>query len=140
MTINVERYILEALQKGVTLAVGTSIPVKYVNTNFKAPSNGKWWEVVYIPNNVTDEFWDEGKTFQGVLRLILHWPQSNTGAYLAMDEMKRVADSFIKGNIYTDPLNQVRVKIQEHPNCTGVLEQSPEFLLPLTIRYSCFKI
>lgn len=137
-----ESKILEALQTAVMAAVGNSPnpPVKYVNVDFDPPSGQPWWEVVYIPNNVTGEFWSEGKTYQGVLRLILHWPQNNDGAYEPMNEVARIANQFQKGNKYADSGNAVNVKIQEHPNATGVIEDSPNLLLPLTVRYSCFKV
>ena len=138
--VDYEVYILKALQKAVTVAVGQQMPVKYMNTNINPPSDGKWWEVVYIPNNVTNEFWSEGKTYQGVLRLILHWPQDNKGAYDAMTEVSRVANSFQKGNVFTDPSNLVQVRIQDHANANGVIEEPPSLILPLTIRYSCSRI
>lgn len=138
--MNMETYILKALQKKVTEAVGNTIHVKYLNVNFTVPANGKWWEIVYIPNNVRDQFWAEGKTYQGVMRLILHWPQNSGGAYAAMEEVRRVSDFFNKGDKFQDPDENVTVKIQEHPDVTSVIEESPQLLIPLTIRYSCFKI
>ena len=137
----IERYILEALQKAVTTAVTAtgSPPVKYIGRN--TPSNsGKWWEIIYIPNNVENEFWDSGKTYRGIMRLILHWPQDDTGAYGALDEVKRVADAFKKGDISTDAGSHAVVRIMEHPNVLSIIEQPPEMLIPLTIRYTCFKV
>lgn len=142
MTQNIERYVLEALQKAALSAVaGTgSPPVKYVNRNFNPPSDGKWWEVVYIPNNIEGEFWNEGKTYRGVMRLILHWPQNDQGAYAMLDEVARVSNKIVKGTIYQDAGNNAYVRIIDHPNVSGVIEQPPENIAPLTIRYSCFKI
>lgn len=139
--IDYESYILNALQKAMIAAmVGSPIPVKYVATNFVSPNNGKWWEIVYIPNNLTGEFWSEGKTFKGFIRLILHWPQDGKGAYIAQQEVARVASKFTKGSLFKDSDNIVTVKIDDNPNVTGVIEQSPEILFPLTVRYSCFRI
>ena len=138
--IDYESKILQALQTAIKNAVGSSLPVKYVNVNFDPPTAGKWWEVIYIPNNIENEFWSEGKTYQGIVRLILHWPMNNDGGYKPLDEMSRVATQIQKGNTYNDSGNNVSVKIQEHPNTTGPIEMPPEFLLPLTIRYSCFKV
>lgn len=132
-----ERYILEALQKAVTTAVGVSPPVKYVNRNF-TPPDGPWWEIVYIPNNVENEFWDESRTYQGLLRLLLHWPQDDKGAYPAMDEVASVASKFTKGSMFQDPAKKVTVRITDNPNLTGVIEETPEFLLGMSIRYSFF--
>lgn len=138
--MNVERYILEALQKAVTTAVGSSPAVKYVGRNLTPPSNGKWWEIVYFPNNYEGEGWGEEKTYRGVLRLLLHWPMNNSGAYSAMDEVKRVGDYFNKGLLLKDPSNNVTVKISDNPNISSVIEEPPELLIPLTIRYTCFKV
>lgn len=138
--IDYESKVLEALQLAVKSAVGNTLPVKYVNIILDPPNDGKWWEIVYIPNNLENEFWADGKTHQGVLRLILHWPMDNKGAYVPMEEVSRVANQLQKGNVYADSGNNVNVKIQEHPNATGPLENPPELLLPLTVRYSCFKL
>jgi hypothetical protein len=139
---NIERYVVEALQKMVTNAVaGTgSPPVKYLGRNMNPPTDGKWWEVVYIPNNITNQFWDEGKTYRGALRLVLHWPQDDRGVYGPLDEVARVSDKIVKGAIYTDIGSNAFIRIIEHPDTSGVIEQPPENIMSLTIRYSCFKI
>ena len=80
----IESKILSLLQKKVTEVVGKSYKVKYINTNIG--NVDKFWEIVYIPNNVENEFWDKGKTYRGILRLILHWPQDNKGIYKPMEE------------------------------------------------------
>lgn len=140
MTLMYESAIIEALQTAIIAAVGNSPALKCINRNFDPPSDGKWWEIVHIPNNVENELWADGKTFQGIMRLILHWPQDDSGAYRAVNEAQRVANQLKKGNVYADANNLVVVKIQDHPNLTGSIEQSPSFMLPLTLRYSCFKI
>jgi hypothetical protein len=142
MSNQIERYILQALQIGIRSATSlpTSIPVKYVNTNFDARDVDKWWEVVYIPNNIENQYWDSGKTYRGILRLILHCTQNNTGAYDQMDIVDTMANAFKIGSIFEDPAKKVRVKITSEPTLMGVIEESPNFLLPLTIRYECFKI
>lgn len=140
MTQNLERFVLEALQKKVINVVTGTFPIKYVGRNIETPVDGKWWELVYIPSNVENEVWADGKTYRGILRLILHWPQNNEGVYQALDEVKRVSDGFVKGERMSDPLNTVSVVVTEHPNMTDIIEQSPELLIPLTVRYSCFTI
>lgn len=137
--IDYERYVLEALQKAV-IAVGLTIPVKYIGRVFNPPSDGKWLELIYIPNNGTNEYWSEGKTYRGLMRLILHWPMNSTGAYPAMDVARTIAASFVKGSKFSDTGKNVVVTITEHPNVQDVLEEAPDLLVPLTIRYSCFKV
>lgn len=139
-----EKAILEALQKGVIAAVAaTSLAataVKYVGRNFTKPNDGKWLEVIYIPNNVTNEFWGSEKTHQGILRLILHWPMTDKGAYEAVTLIEAIAAYFTKGLKLVDPGSTVRINISENPNLMNVMEETPELLLPLSVRYNFFKI
>jgi len=131
-----ERYVLEALQKGVTAA--TDLDVKYIGIIMKIPASGKWLEIVYIPNNIENEFWDDSKTYRGIMRLILHWPIDNAGVYPALDKAKTISDYFTKGLLLSDPFNNVRVQITERANISDVLEQPPEILIPITLRYNYF--
>lgn len=134
-----ERYVLEALQKTVITAVApTSLPVKYVGRIFSIPSDDKWVEVVYIPNNVEDEFWGNSKTYRGLMRLILHWPLDDQGAYPALTIAKQITDGFTKGLKVADLGENVAVTITENPNVGGILEQAPEILIPITVKYSYF--
>jgi len=136
-----ERYVLEALQKAVITATSSlSLDVKYLGRVFKTPDDGKWLEIVYIPNNIENEFWGSVKTYRGFMRLILHWPIDDTGVYEALDMVNNVADGFIKGSKFTDSGENVLVKITDNPNISSVLEEPPEILIPLTIRYSYLKI
>jgi len=135
--IDHERYIIEALQKAV-LALNLTIPVKYIGRTFDPPSAGKWLEIVFIPNNIEGEFWSEGKTYRGILRLILHWPMNNEGIYPAMEVAKTIAAGFTKGSKFANTGNNVLVKITDHPNLREVLESPPDILIPLSIRYSYF--
>lgn len=118
----------------------TDLPVKYVNTNIKIPSNGKWWEIFYIPNNVEDEFWGEGKTYQGIFRPMLHWGQDNKGIYKPLSEVDKIVKGFPKGLKLVDNVDNVTVVIVDNPDVNNIIEESPELLIPLTIRYTCFKV
>lgn len=138
-----EKAILEALQKAVTAAVAAStkptLSVKYVGRNFTKPNSDGWLEVIYIPNNIMDEFWAEGKTYQGILRLVLHWFMDDKGAYEPMQLIESIGSYFYKGLRLADPGNTILLKINDHPNLLNVLEEAPELLLPLSVRYQFFK-
>lgn len=140
--MTIEKAILEALQKGVIAAVAASTlsatAVKYVGRNFTKPSDGKWLEIVHIPNNITGEFWGSEKTHQGLLRLILHWPMIDRGAYDPLTLVETIAGYFTKGLSLTDTGNTVRVRITDVPNLLSVLEEPPEMLFPISIRYQFF--
>ena len=137
-----ERYILEALQKGLTAAVAastkTDLVVKYVGRSQNPPNNDMWLEPVYIPNNITNEFWGSEKTHQGIMRLVMHCQQKDKGVYAEMDALQSVLNYFTKGKKLQDPGENVTVTITEVSDITGVLEDAPEILIPATIRYSFF--
>lgn len=133
-----ETEIIKILQTEVTTAVNNAFPIKYLNINIDPPE-GKWLEIVYIPNNIENEFLDVGKTFRGVLRLVLHCPQDSTGVYSGMTEIEKIAEHFKKGSSFFNVAG-TKVQIVENPNVTNVIEESPELLIPLTIRYQCFKM
>lgn len=135
-----ESKIIEALQKQAIKIVNDDKCLKCVNVNFNPPSNKQWWEIVYIPNNIPNEFWDEGKTYRGIFRLILHWPQKNQGIYKPMEEAERVAEGFRKGTELFDSNEIVKVLISDEPDMSNVLEDEGELLLGLTIKYVCFTL
>lgn len=139
-----ERAVLEALQKAVIAAVAAlpsadRVPVKYVGRNFTKPADGTGWlEVVHIPNNELNGVWGSEKTYRGMLRLILHWPMKDQGAYDAIKRIEDITAYFIKGRRFADTGNTIAVMVADVPNFQGVLEEAPEMLLPMSIRYEFF--
>lgn len=136
----IESELVKILQRSVTDAVGTSIPVKYIGLNFKKPSNDKYWEIVYIPNNIKNEFLDTGKTYRGIMRLILHWPQNNKGVYTPLEEVERVAAYYEKGKRLYLENGTIKLTLTDNPDLGGVYEDESSLLLPLTIPYLCLKM
>jgi len=135
-----ERYVLEALQKAVIAAVApTNIPVKYIGRTFKVDSTDKWVEIVYIPNNIANQYWDDAKTYRGIMRLVLHWPVDDSGIYSALVIANQISDGFVKGSKFADLGENVVVNITDLPNVEGILEQSPGIMIPITLRYNYFK-
>ena len=115
--------------------------VKCININFNPPVDKKWWEIVYIPNNPENEFWSgQDKTYRGLFRLLLHWPQKSQGIYKPMEEVERVANGFPKDLELFSEDNTVKVIITDTPNVTNIVEDRPQLLIGLTIKYTCFKI
>lgn len=133
-----EAYIIKLLQAAIKSF--TQLPVKYLNTNFQIPSDGKWWEIIYLPNNYEDEFWGGGKTYRGIFRPILHWPQDNGGVYKPLAEVKRVADGYPKSLKLIDAEHDVTVSITDVPDVNNIIEEPPGLLIPLTIKYLCYKV
>ena len=133
-----DKNILEALQKQVIESVGTSIPVKYVGLAFQRPASGRWWEVLWVPNNLIGETWDKAQTYQGIMRLVLHSPIDGKGAYDILNEVSRVELGFAKGTKLTDSTGLVTLTLTDNPNFLGIFEMTPESEAILSIRYSCF--
>lgn len=136
----IESKIIKLLQKKALEIIDDNKLVKCINMNFSPPADKRWWEIVYIPNNLENEFWDDGKTYRGILRLILHWPQKSQGIYKPLEEAERVADGFEKGLELYDEDGKVKVVIVDKPDLTNVLEEQTQLLIGLTIRYSCFTL
>lgn len=136
----VESKIIKCLQTKA-LEVINDKNVKCVNINFNPPVDKKWWEIIYVPNNVEDEFWaDESKTYKGILRLILHWPQKSQGIYKPLEEAERVANGFPKNlELYSED-ESIKVIITDTPDVTNIIEDRPQFMIGLTIKYTCFTL
>ena len=141
MTLMIEDKIIKALQTGTTTAVqGSNIPefpIKYLNRAFDDPQPENWLEIVYIPNNISNEFWSKGKTYRGLYRLILHWKIDNKGPYEPVRFLQSVTQYFSIGERFQ--YDGVSVKITAEPDLTGVIEAAPELLFPVTIRYETFQ-
>ena len=138
--MNKDRYIVEALMRRVeSHKAVVGLPIRYIGvSNFLAPTNGKWFECVFIPNNGRDEYWGDGKTYKGMFRLVLHWPMHNQGILDAMDKCKEMADLIPKGSQFTDVGNNVTVTITDHPDYSDILEDENELLVGLTFYYRSF--
>lgn len=134
----IESKILKCLQKRA-IEVINDRNVKCLNVNFNPPVDKKWWEVVYIPNNIEDEFWaDNSKTYRGIFRLLLHWPQKSEGAYKPLEEAERVANGFPKNLELFSEDGSVKVIITDTPDIKNVIEDRPQLMIGLTIKYTCF--
>lgn len=129
--------ILSALQKGVTAAVAAStmpaLPVSYIGLTFNTPANQKWLEIVWIPNNRLGDFWGDQKNYQGIFRLVLHWPKDGGGAYAPIAVLASIAGYFTKGKLLSG------VQITEPPDLTGALAEDEEFLYPASLRYVSYR-
>lgn len=138
-----EKKILQALQKAVIDAVtavnNTNLPssaVKYMGRDFKIPNNGKWLEVINIPNNIQGDYWDDSKTYRGIFRLILYWSMNDKGIYEPLDLLTQIHDHFTKGTKFYN--SGVTVRITENPNLLNIDEIAPQLIFYTSIRYNSF--
>ena len=135
-----DKLVLKALQKGVLAAVAASdnpsLPVKMLGRSFTIPNDQKYLEVIHIPNDPNDRFWGDEKLYQGILRLILHWPNDDAGVYSPIDLLNSIGLYFTK----TTKLVQetITLNIYQQPKFTGVLERDKDTLFPLSIGYRSF--
>lgn len=134
-----DRYVLEALQKGVIAAVAASInpslPIKAVG-RITPDNDGKYLEIVHVPNNIQGEFWGSSQTYRGFIRLILHWTVQDEGAYGPIDLVDSIGSYFSKGLRLTDSENRVNLVITNNPNYLGDIEGSPDTLYPISVSYN----
>ena len=139
--MNDEQYVLEALQSATLAAVAASsdatLAVKYAGLPINPPSSGKWLEVIQIPNNFERD-WGSEKVYQGLLRLLLHWPIDGQGAYPPMNLLKSISSYFYKGRKLKDSGNNIEVVVLTNPDFMGILEEPPEVVYPVSIRYRCY--
>ena len=135
-----DKLILQAFQTAIPLAVAASIaptlPVKMLGRVFNIPDDQKYLEIVFIPNNRTGETWGSEKTYQGLVRLVLHWPINDEGVYDPMDVILSVGSYFTKTNTLRN--GDLAVKLYEDPNFTGMVEPGSELLFPVSMPYRSF--
>lgn len=132
-----EEQIITALQRAAMAAAeAEQTPIKILGRTFNVP-DGPWLEIVHIPNNVTGEFWADGKTYRGLFRLMLHYPLNDAGIYAPTRLISAIAAHFHKGAVFT--AGGVSVKIYDEPDLTGMIEAPPEMLFPVSIRYMSFQ-
>ena len=137
----IERAVLEALQTAAIAAVAASskpdLFIKAIGRTVAIPDKDGWLELLYLPNNIENEFWDSGKTYRGIFRMLLHWPLNDKGPYEAMNLAAEITAGFMKGSVFVK--DGANIWVTDHPNMTGVLENPPEMLYPISVRYNCFK-
>lgn len=138
-----EATILSALQQGVTAAIAqsdnTALPVKYLLVNENdgtqwtgVPQDGKWLELVWIPNN-REDFWGTELNHAGLFRLILHWPNTGGGVYAPVVLMASITRYFAKGRLLSG------VQIAARPGTSNFIEDGDEVLFPVSIAYQSFR-
>src|SRR6476660_2008262 len=114
MTIMQDGAILKVLQTAVIAAVAASVlpalPIKVVGRTYVPENDQKWLEIVWIPNNPTGDFLGDDKNYAGMIRLVLHWPNNDAGAYSPIEVIASVAAYFTKDR------HLGAVKISEPPN------------------------
>ena len=137
----IESKIVKCLQEKAIEVIGRKENIKCINVNYDPPVDKKWFELIYIPNNPEYEFWnDTAKTYRGIFRIIMHWPQKSQGVYKPLEEMERIATGFPKNLELGDVDNTIKVVVTDTPNLTSIIEDRPQLMIGLTIKYICFNL
>lgn len=142
-----ETAILKALQAAAIAGYGASTlaalsgwtndtRLKAIGRTFTPPNDGKYLEFLQIVNNRQGEYYGDERTYQGILRIILHWPNNNEGAYEPMTHLDSVADYFKKTRDFAQ--DGITVKIYGVPDAGGMISDGGELLFPLSLPYRCF--
>ena len=136
-----EALVIRAFQNGVKAAVAASstpdLPIKMKGRTFTPPNDQKYVEVVFIPNNQDGEFWGSEKTYQGIFRLILHWPNDDQGIYTPIERIESVASYFTKDVKLS--VGDFALTIYEEPKLLGDIEAGTETLYPVSMSYRSFR-
>lgn len=133
-----ERQILEALQKAVLNgavpnSIMPSLTIKFVGRTLTVPNDQKYLELIWIPNNRNGDYWGTEKNYQGLFRMVLHWPNNNLGAYEPIDVIESIGSYFTKDRLAPS------IIITEPPDFRGPLEMGHETLYPSQLRYQSFR-
>ncbi len=133
-----EKEILQSLQVAVRdyavpLSITPTLPVKYVGRTITVPNDQKYLELIWIPNNRNNDYWGGEKNYQGLFRMVLHWPNNNLGAYSPIDVIESIGSYFTKNRFLQG------VKITETPDFRGPLEMGHETLYPSQLRYQSYR-
>lgn len=137
----IEKPILEALQKATIAAVAaSSLPTMHIKPlGITGPGDGQAFvEMFNITNNRQDDYWDNSRVYQGIFRIVLHWPNDTKGAYPAMTYRDELAAFFPKGR--TLAAGSAQVKIYGYPDASSAVEAGAELLYPLSLPYRCFRV
>jgi hypothetical protein len=148
MTIADDFDILAILQGAVIAAVAAvdpELPVKAVGRTQTSPDPStpvaldgqRYVEIVWIPNNPTGAFWGNEQNHMGLLRIVLHWPNDDAGAYTPGAVLAGIAAGLPKGQRFgTGPHG---VQIYEPPSLMSPIGSPTETLYPCSLRYTAFR-
>lgn len=122
------------------------LPIKTAGRTFNIPNDQKYFEIILMQNNSllanprnwvgASATWGDEKTFQGIIRVLLHWPNDDGGIYVQSDILANLKEEFKKGSwLYN---GEAKLMIYDHPSLTDVVEDGQELIFPLTIPYQSF--
>lgn len=145
----IEEHVLRALQKGARDAFDASTiiagfagwtqktRIKAVATTLALPTDGRYLELINIPNNRASDYWGPERVYQGNFRFLLHWNVDSAGPYGPLALLDQLGGFYSKEKLLVD--GPASVQIYDFPSASGVIESGSELLFPLNLPYRCFR-
>ena len=129
--------ILQAIQQKIITVVAASsmptMPIKFVDVPWNPPGDGRYLEVIFLPNNPSDQTWGDEEYHRGLFRILLHWQNKGSGSYTPLDYISNIGKGFPKG----ERIGSV-VKVLNKAKVNPPVEGEIETLYPVTIEYDTF--
>lgn len=110
----------------------TSLPFKMPGRIFTPPNDQKFIEVVKLSNDF-GQTWGSEKIFQGFVRVIVHWPNDDSGIVQPTSLCETIVDAFPKGLQLVYGL--ARLQIMEVPVILDPITGGQESLYPVSFAY-----
>lgn len=80
------------------------LPVAFPGVPFNPPADGRYLEVLHIPNDPTNYDWmDYSVTSRGLLQINIHWSR-NVGIVAANDYARQLSESFKKSTVISNSI------------------------------------
>ena len=134
----IELDILRGINSAVISAIGTQFPIKALGRVFTKPNSGKWFELVLIEDDNSNETWGREELFSGDLRVILHWPINDEGIYEPVGIIAEIKNRLPKGlRIFN---GDAKLLISDVPRTINAIEGTGDMLYSLVVPYQYFHV
>lgn len=138
--MSAETAIAIELNARVTEAVRSSsiagLAIQYPGLEFTPPNDSTYLEIIHVRNNRRNEYWTEERTYQGTVRLMLHWGKQKEGIIPAVRYLEELASSFAKGSHWTT--DDINLLIYDAPDVGGIIVDNGRVMIPLSFPYRNF--
>lgn len=136
----IEAKITDVLFTQVSAAVAASslpnLPVKFPGRMFILPNDNKYLEVFTIKANPTGEYYGNERTYQGILRGLLHWPLDDAGAIPVLTYLDELGGLLPKGSRWA--VDNYWLTLYDVPDVGSETEDRGDRFFPVSWRYRCF--
>lgn len=133
--------VARTLQKNFLAAVAASniesLPVQVLGRNFTIPTDQKYIEFSWFPNDPADGYWNDEKIYEGFFRIALHWPIDDGGIYSRIDDVMSVAAYFTKGRQLKE--GDFSARVSQNPRFLGPIEGDKDMVFPVSVWYRSFR-